>query len=146
MNQAECLTRILLQQNYTHFVTVTCRKQPLSESAARRIAQNMYRFVFKTGSYFWVAERFSEKRGLSESFHVHSIIDQPEHRIFGIWAELFDRYGRTRIEKIESNDAVMAYVTKYIVKELCDYDFVFTKKIDQLELYRKIKEWGGGHE
>ena len=144
LSHSESLTRVLLTQQYTHFVTVTCRRQPLSEQAARRIAKNMYKFVFKTGSYFWVAEKFAEKRGYSDSFHIHAVIDQPEARIDNIWAELYDRYGRTHIERIESADAVKAYVTKYVVKQLCDYDFVFDKKIEQIDLYKQIPTWGGG--
>lgn len=129
-------TTVLLNQEFSHFLTLTCRQQPLSLPGARRIAENVYKHIIQSGSYFWVAEKFNFKRGNSESYHIHSLIKSEESEISKIWATLFNRYGRSRIEKIESNDAVIAYCQKYIVKEMSDYDFRFTKPGNQSSFFK----------
>lgn len=39
-----------------------------------------------------------------------------------LWTRLFERFGRAKVERIHSQEAVSKYCTKYVVKELTDYN------------------------
>lgn len=43
-------------------------------------------------------------------------------RATDIWAPLFERFGRSKVETVRDKLAVTAYCTKYVTKELTDYN------------------------
>lgn len=80
--------------------------------------------------YFLAVERF--KTGYFT--HVHAVlggVDGIPYRDIGTdWRSL---YGREQVERYQKNKGADYYLTKYITKELCDWDFHMNKKILKLK-------------
>jgi hypothetical protein len=116
------LTGWLDSINFTHFCTFTTSK-PISIYSTRRIAEKLYNVCLggnKVSSMFWASEKFEVRDG----FHFHALLRtplQPQQ----IWEWYYSRYGRCQI--IDNSDpermlTASRYVSKYITKELTDYD------------------------
>lgn len=74
--------------------------------------------------YFMVAERF--KHG--DFTHVHALLnglDGLSYRQIGeTWR---DRFGREQVERFEKGKGADFYLTKYLLKEVCDWDLHIIK-------------------
>ena len=65
-------------------------------------------------SYFYALEENPGRDG----YHVHALwCDCKNKSRRDIWRKWFDRYGRNRIEPVNSRDDVADYCAKYVTKE-----------------------------
>jgi hypothetical protein len=80
-------------------------------------------------AYFMVVEMFSD----GEAYHIHSVLKVELHQknlfyknpyIYPFWCKWKNRYGAARIEVFDQRKGLDAsyYISKYIVKEICDWD------------------------
>lgn len=74
--------------------------------------------------YFVAVERFRGNFGT----HLHSLIwvghqeDGKNRLILPYWSIWFEKYGRAKIELYDKNKGAGYYLSKYVTKEICDYD------------------------
>lgn len=105
---------------WSYFLTVTCaipRKPHQSLSLLTSIKRNLQPFL--PSLVFLGTEQH-----LSSLLHVHGLY---RHGLIAvparvIWQSLFKQFGRSKVEVVRSQEAVSRYCTKYVVKELTDYD------------------------
>jgi len=65
-------------------------------------------------SYFYALERNPQRDG----FHIHAVwCDCKNFSRRRVWKTWFERYGRNRIEPVNSQTDVTDYVAKYVTKE-----------------------------
>ena len=112
--------------DFDYFCTFTTRR-PINLWSARQIGERVSKFIGKDSDIFWAAEPFDVREG----FHIHALMNTPMHPI-EIFNWYFPRYGRCQV--INNQDpmkkqAASYYLTKYVTKELSDYDFRFSKQI-----------------
>lgn len=116
------VAEMIQRETFEHFATVTTRRD-LSINAARRIAENIGRYTIAPGSaYFWSAEKFNRDNEQLPGFHIHALLTVPGNRR-EIWAQLFQRYGRNSVSKIDDIGGTAGYCAKYLTKDLSDFDF-----------------------
>lgn len=76
-------------------------------------------------TYFMAVERF--KNG--DYTHVHALLsglnNLPYRTIGGTWRSL---YGREKVEGYQKDKGANYYLTKYVTKELCDWDLKIDKR------------------
>ena len=103
------------------FVTVTFREPRLPHHAdstldqvRRVIKRHTHRHVFLGGELH-----------INRTLHVHGLLQLPSrdpalkrHLGSDLWRELFERFGRSQVSPVQSNEAVSIYVSKYCVKDL----------------------------
>jgi len=103
------------------FVTVTYRepRQPHHADSslneiAKLIRRHTHRHVFLGGELH-----------VNRSLHVHGLLQLPNkgaayQRVDArnLWKELYERFGRSQVSPVQSNEAVSTYVSKYCVKDL----------------------------
>jgi len=91
------------------------------------ISKDVQPHVAEKVGYFMAVERF--KHGYNT--HIHSVIRVgKENSIFGekniyiypFWQKWFERYGRARIEIYDERKGARYYLSKYITKEICDWE------------------------
>ena len=65
---------------------------------------------------------------INRTLHLHGLLQLPtkdpafQRPIVGdIWGCLYDRFGRSQVSQVQSNEAVSIYVTKYCVKDLTSW-------------------------
>lgn len=112
--------------NFTHFCTFTMSK-PTSIGSCRRIAERVYQNIGgrSASSMFWASEKHELTEGAgSNRFHFHALLRTPMRPI-DIFNWYYPRYGRCQI--IDNSDparmlSASRYVSKYITKEIADYD------------------------
>lgn len=127
--------------SFDYFCTFTTRK-PISLLSCRRIAQKVvYRITrfddlyFRSdpnASIFWAAEKFE----LRDGYHFHALIKANIDK-YQLWDWYFRRYGRCQIIDNREPDRQLAasyYLSKYITKEISDYDLILSVK--HRELFR----------
>lgn len=123
---------LLCSQDFTHFATVTTRTTGLSLSGARRIGRNILRNAIEPGcAYFWAAERFNRRGESLPDFHLHYLAQLKHRTSVELWSEMFYRYGRSQVDVISEKTPVSFYLTKYLSKDLSDYDFANIKPIEK---------------
>ena len=82
--------------------------------SARRCYEKFMRQELWGVSYFYALEENPSRKG----FHIHALwCDCKSRSRRDIWREWFARYGRARIEPINSRDDVSDYCAKYVTKE-----------------------------
>jgi len=75
--------------------------------------------------FFLAVERF--KHG--DFTHVHALINGVEGLTYNQVSETWrDRFGRCRTEGYQKDKGVAFYLTKYILKDLCDWDLHIDKR------------------
>jgi len=85
-----------------------------SIASAQRCYEKFMRSEMRGVSYFYALEQNPGRDG----FHVHALwCDCLNMSRCLIWREWFDRYGRARIEPVNSRDDVSDYCAKYVTKE-----------------------------
>jgi len=110
----------LRKQPWDYFITATFR-DPLPAyrvaTSLRSVARTLRRF--RPSAVFLGAEEHA-----SRYFHIHGLYKHGLIRVQAsdVWQQLFTTYGRARVDIIRSVDDVAAYCTKYVTKELADYD------------------------
>ncbi len=121
------LSNFLKHEKFTVFGTHTTEKE-LSIAGARRLMDNFFRAFDGKLYIFWVVEPFSQRKG----YHIHSLI-KSTHPVLG--TEIFEpknywnywtrdkKFGRSLFQKIEKENFVTLYVSKYVTKKLSDYDY-----------------------
>lgn len=76
---------------------------------------------------FWAAEKFDVREG----FHFHALLRTP-YNALDIWNWYYPRFGRCQLIDNHAPDRRLAaswYVSKYITKEVTDYDIYFENGI-----------------
>lgn len=92
-------------------------------NGARRAAERFFRgFTSKE-----LIVLFIESGKLYGRVHLHGLLrfrngQQPSART--IWGRWFNRYGRAKVEVIESKEAVSTYCCKYVTKQMKDETFI----------------------
>jgi hypothetical protein len=82
--------------------------------SAQRCYEKFMRIEMRGVSYFYALEENPGRDG----FHVHALwCDCKNIRRTEIWEKWFHRYGRARIEPVNSRDDVADYCAKYVTKE-----------------------------
>jgi hypothetical protein len=70
--------------------------------------------------FFMAVERFKS----GEFTHIHCVLNGVSHlRYLEVWELWFKQYGRAVVAGYDRNLGAHHYLTKYVVKELCDWDF-----------------------
>lgn len=124
--------------SFDFFCTFTTRK-PIGMNTVRRhatvVTDKIKNGTLFLGNYleadydmsiFWCAERFDVREG----FHWHALLKAniDKYQLFDWY---FRRYGRCQIIDNREPDRQLAasyYVSKYVTKELADYDIVLSAK------------------
>lgn len=79
-------------------------------------------------NYFFCVERFKD----GQFTHIHAIIwvskELPYNDVSGLWRSM---YGRCKIEAYQKDKGANYYLTKYLVKELCDWDIKIKKEREE---------------
>src|ERR1035437_3815424 len=82
--------------------------------SAQRCYEKFMRTEMRGVSYFYALEQNPGRDG----YHVHALwCDCKSMRRTKIWDKWFHRYGRARIEPVNSRDDVADYCAKYVTKE-----------------------------
>lgn len=144
--KAEAFAGFLDTIDFDCFGTFTTRK-PVSIASCRKIAERTVNFC-GTGNYFWAAEPFNsgtrdkyelrypdsgdsnDQRPIRTrlGYHFHTLMSTDMHKM-DIFNWYYERYGRCDIQMNntpEIRKAASWYLTKYITKDLSDYDFRFS--------------------
>lgn len=105
---------------WTQFATFTTSK-PLSLRGARRLMVNVASHVLREDEkMFWAVEPFS--LGVREgSYHVHALLETRQSpKQIEDW--YLKKYGRAEVRRYDRSRGAAVYVSKYMMKSLCDYD------------------------
>lgn len=113
----------LSQERWDYFFTGTFRFEDISPNGARRCALRFFR-GFTTKELIVL---FIESGKLYGKVHLHGLLrfranQRPSART--IWQRWFDKYGRAKVETIESREAVAGYCCKYVTKQMKDETFI----------------------
>ena len=82
--------------------------------SAQRAYEKFMRTEMRGVSYFYALEQNPGRDG----YHAHALwCDCKNMHRKSIWQKWFDRYGRNRIEPVNSQTDVTDYVSKYVTKE-----------------------------
>lgn len=121
--QREQYANWLSSEKWDYFFTGTFGDGDYTPNSARRAGQ---RFFKKFPSRELVI-LFIESGKLYGKVHLHGLlrfnfIDRPTAQT--IWKRWFDKYGRAKVEIIESREAVSSYCCKYVTKHMKDETFI----------------------
>lgn len=114
----------LNRYSWDAFVTVTYREPRHARHAdaslnaiSKVIRRHTHRHLFLGGELH-----------ISRALHVHGLLQLPNRNpalaratASGLWGELFERFGRSAVSPVQSNEAVSIYLTKYCVKDLASW-------------------------
>jgi len=105
---------------WDYFCTFTTPYE-LTLKSARRLSGRIAKAVNipRAGKMFWGAEKFECKDG----YHIHALIQSSVPKRV-LWAWYKDRYGRNSISNYDTGRRGSEYVTKYVAKELSDWDLM----------------------
>jgi len=117
----EAWSDFLDQWKWDGFVTVTFREPRLPHHAdstlnevAKVIRRHTHRRFFLGGELH-----------INRTLHVHGLLQLPARdpaakrpQATDLWRELYDRFGRSQVSAVQSQEAVSSYVSKYCVKDL----------------------------
>ncbi len=99
----------------------TYRAKKYFESFVREIKK-----VTTGVDYFMAVERFKD----GEFTHIHALLNGVKDlRYLEVWEKWFKRYGRALVEGYDPKKGAAHYLTKYVVKELCDWDIFIRKEM-----------------
>jgi len=108
--------------NWDYFITVTFRvpRQPHHALGTVREVGKVIRRS-NTGRLFLGTELH-----VNRTLHLHGLLEahgRPNGFLKRqLWADLFDRFGRSQVLDVQSREAVSSYVSKYVVKGLTEWD------------------------
>jgi len=110
--------------SWDYFLTVTFRnpRQPHHAiSTVRQVGKVVRRH--STGCLFLGTElhinRTLHVHGLLSAFHGPNPLLQ-----YALWDSLFKTFGRSEVREVQSSEAVSFYVSKYVTKELTEWDML----------------------
>lgn len=107
---------------WTYFLTVTFRepRQPHHALSTLRGVGKVVRRHSK-GRLFLGTELH-----INRTLHVHGLLDAPygpnDFLEYALWSSLFSAFGRSEVRQVQSREAVSIYVSKYVTKELTEWD------------------------
>lgn len=113
----------LSKERWDYFFTGTFRFEDISPNGARRAALRFFR-GFPTKELIVL---FIESGKLYGKVHLHGLLrfyltERPTAKT--IWQRWFNKYGRAKVEVIESREAVSNYCCKYVTKQMKDETFI----------------------
>lgn len=121
----------LKDYDWSFWATMTT-KYELTLPSARRAAEGFYKQVGKAGDFrmFWCAEPFDVRDG----YHLHALIHVSDLLPYKFLVDAYqvvtgnkelskDRWNRIQLRKYNPKLGAGYYVSKYITKNLADYDF-----------------------
>jgi len=107
---------------WDYFITVTFRfpRQPHTAiSTVRQVARVIRRS--NTGRLFLGTELH-----INRTLHLHGLLEArggpTRFSRWQLWADLYERFGRSEVREVQSREAVSLYVSKYVVKGLTEWD------------------------
>lgn len=115
---------------YDCFFTLTFRNPATSSilaiDRASRLLTKFFKSIHHPLRSFVVAEQ--HQSGL---YHVHGLLHlgalsslHAEQILTALWKAGFDRFGRCSFELVQDPSRVRSYVSKYLIKKVCDHRFV----------------------
>jgi hypothetical protein len=112
----------LNQFSWTHWVTLTFR-----DDVSSFVAIKKFKKFFKNFSYFVVAE-LHKIRGFA---HLHALVSlMPCENEYFVYKEWWDKkYGWSKWQKYCRKGGASRYVTKYVVKNIVDWDINIEKNL-----------------
>lgn len=124
--------------NWDYFTTITFR-------APRKEPYYALRGVWSELEKHFVARAYlGVEPHQSGDLHIHGIIAgappgwRPEIQLpWEIWAGVFKRFGRAKVEACNTHEAVTAYCAKYILKQQ-------SRAVDYYGIYGSKLSWQGG--
>lgn len=130
----EAMAEFLKSYEWDYFLTVTTRKPWHDSYALKREAFKTLNQVTATERAFLCTEPYYIRSGV----HLHGIVKvDKKYKEFvplnRIWGNMFQRFGRSKVEFARSNEAVAGYCGKYVLKSSGDYD-----------LYGRSNNWLNG--
>jgi len=112
---------------WVYFLTVTFRWWARPEQA-----QQHFEYIRRALAWSHPERLFlGAELHIKGDLHVHGLLGfGPGAYVAGfgypratdIWTPLFERFGRSKVEAVRDKSAVAAYCTKYVTKELTDYN------------------------
>jgi hypothetical protein len=125
-----------------HFFCTFTTRLVMTATAARKRADLIGSRIDAgaAASIFWCSEFFRERGGV----HLHALIRSDylnDQALFMWWSQ---KYGRCQvIDNRYRGESAAWYVSKYVGKQLADYDLILSKKdrrIVRSDVYPKIQE------
>ena len=107
---------------WTYFLTITFRspRQPHHALSTIRECGRVVRRHSK-GRLFLGTELH-----ISRTLHVHGLLNAPyganDFLEYALWQSLYTSFGRSEVRTVRSREAVSVYVSKYVTKELTEWD------------------------
>lgn len=113
----------LSNESWDYFFTGTFKFEGITPNGARKAAERFFR-GFPTKE---LVVLFIESGSLYGKVHLHGLLrfsldGKPTAQT--IWGRWFNKYGRAKVEVIESREAVSNYCCKYVTKEMKDETFI----------------------
>jgi len=129
MNNAELSTAWsdwIGSYRWDYFLTVTFREPRAPHhalSTVRQVGKVIRRAT--SGHYFLGTELH-----LNRTLHVHGLLQSHYGPTFSglgnvtdqIWREFNEQFGRSEVRRVQKNEAVSAYVSKYVTKGFTEWD------------------------
>lgn len=112
---------------WTFFITVTFRWWARPEQAQPHFEYVRSALARYRPEHLFLGSELHKKGDL----HIHGLYAEGQGayvagfgapRDIDIWSTLFKRFGRSKVEPVRSIEAVAAYCTKYVTKDLTDYN------------------------
>lgn len=116
-------TKWLANEEWDYFFTGTFRDGSFTPNSARRAGERFFKpFTSKE-----LVVLFIESGSLYGEVHLHGLLrfdpfQKPTARL--IWSRWFEKYGRAKVEVINSREDVAGYCCKYVTKEMKDETFI----------------------
>ena len=116
----EELREWLSSLGWTFFITVTFR-QPREMHQSMSALNSVHKALspWKPRLVFLGTEQH-----VSRLMHIHGLFSSGliHPNTWIMWQRLFERFGRSKVEWVRSQEDVTAYCTKYVTKKLTDYN------------------------
>lgn len=115
-------TKYFSSISWDYFFTGTFRGEGYSPDSARRAAIRFFKPPFQIE----LCAIFMEQGSLYGRVHLHGLllfVPDRKPTAATIWSEWYDRYGAARVEIPRSQEAISAYCTTYVTKELKDESY-----------------------
>jgi len=109
---------------WTYFLTITFRfpRQPhTAQSTIREVGKTVRR---SHSGYLFLGSELHVNRTL----HLHGLLEArggpARFSRWQLWADLYERFGRSEVRDVQSREAVSLYVSKYVTKGLTEWDML----------------------
>ena len=107
---------------WDYFLTITFRTPRQANHALSSINQAGKIIRRHTRGRFFLGTELH----ISRALHMHGLLQSPGEPTKSVadalWRDFYKTFGRSQVHKVQSNESVARYVTKYVTKELTEWD------------------------